>query len=70
MEGLVVAVVIIIGLFIVGLLWQLARSIYYWTAAKIYGWSEEEKIPAGNRMVGSRDCEGGTPSKEERSART
>src|SRR6266404_5856772 len=41
MEGLVVAVVIFIGLFIVVLLWQLARSIYYWTAAKIYGWSEE-----------------------------
>src|SRR6266568_4294967 len=44
MEGLVVVGVIIIGLVIGAFLWQLARSIYYWTAAKIYGWSEDEKF--------------------------
>ncbi len=43
-EGLVAVVVIVVALFIVAFLWELARRTWYWTAAKIYGWSEEEKL--------------------------
>jgi len=58
-EGLVAVVVIVVALFIVAFLWELARRTWYWTAAKIYGWSEEEELvslllPAGDRIAHCR----------------
>jgi hypothetical protein len=58
-EGLVAVVVIVVALFIVAFLWELARRTWYWTAAKIYGWSEEEELvslllPAGDRTAHCR----------------
>jgi len=43
-EWLVAIVVILVALLIVAFLWELARRIYYWTAARVYGSSTEEKF--------------------------
>jgi hypothetical protein len=43
-NGLLVAAGIIGILFVAAFLWEFARRTYYWTAAKIFGWSEEEKF--------------------------
>src|SRR5262245_595159 len=43
-EWLIAIAVILVILFVVAFLWEFARRIYYWTAARIYGWSTEEKL--------------------------
>jgi hypothetical protein len=35
---------IIIVVFLIAFLWEIGRRTWYWTAAKIFGWSEQEKF--------------------------
>ncbi|HVZ53371.1 MAG TPA: hypothetical protein VG986_15510 [Pseudolabrys sp.] len=43
-SGLVVLVGIFIVLFVIAFFWELGRRTYYWTAAKLFRWSKEERF--------------------------
>ena len=66
-EWLVAIVVILVALLIVAFLWELARRIYYWTAARVYGLQRKNSCEKPPR---TRGCESGTPSKAERGTYT
>ena len=48
MEGIVSwlapVLVLLVAIFVLAFLWETGRRAWYWMAAKIYGWSEEEKF--------------------------
>jgi hypothetical protein len=44
MENLTIGVALFIGVVILVFLWQIVRSVWYWTASKMFGWSKEEKF--------------------------
>lgn len=44
MEGIGVGIAVAIVLFMLVFLWGTGRRVYFWTAAKIFGWSEDEKF--------------------------
>jgi hypothetical protein len=35
---------IAIGIVLIAFVWEIGRRIWYWTAAKVLGWSEQEKF--------------------------
>jgi hypothetical protein len=43
-EGLIAVAALMIAFFSISFLWELTRRTYYWTAARVYGWSKEEKF--------------------------
>lgn len=43
-SGVLSGLAIVIALFILAVLWEIGRRAWYWTAAKILGWSKEEKF--------------------------
>ena len=42
--GLVIFVAIVIVVFVGAFLFEVGRRFYYWAAAKIFGWSSDEKF--------------------------
>lgn len=63
--GLIIVGGIVLAMFAIAFIWELGRSAYFWTAAKIMGWSEHEKFmretawlerqAARNKRIAERD---------------
>ena len=41
---LMIFAAVIVALFVIAFIWEIVRRAYYWTAGKVMGWSEDEKL--------------------------